>query len=33
LYTGDVKLSEAVRAVGSGRWQDIPPDFGSSTLA
>ena len=33
LYTGDINLSEAVRAVGSGRWQDIPPDFGSSTLA
>lgn len=33
LYTGDVSLKEAVRAVGSGRWQDIPPDFGSSTFA
>jgi phosphoribosylformimino-5-aminoimidazole carboxamide ribotide isomerase len=29
LYTGDVKLTEAVRAVGSGRWQDIPPDLGT----
>ncbi|MDJ0511594.1 MAG: 1-(5-phosphoribosyl)-5-[(5-phosphoribosylamino)methylideneamino]imidazole-4-carboxamide isomerase [Crocosphaera sp.] len=32
LYTGDVSLTEAVRAVGPGRWQDIPPDLGSSTL-
>lgn len=29
LYTGDVNLAEAVRAVGQGRWQDIPPDLGS----
>jgi phosphoribosylformimino-5-aminoimidazole carboxamide ribotide isomerase len=33
IYTGDVSLKEAVRAVGQGRWQDIPPDFGSSALA
>jgi phosphoribosylformimino-5-aminoimidazole carboxamide ribotide isomerase len=33
IYTGDVNLAEAVRAVGSGRWQDVPPDFGSSTFA
>ena len=33
LYTGDVSLSEAVRAVGPGRWQDIPPDLGSSTFS
>jgi phosphoribosylformimino-5-aminoimidazole carboxamide ribotide isomerase len=33
IYTGDVDLREAIQAVGSGRWQDIPPDFGSSTLA
>lgn len=33
LYTGDVSLKEALRAVGPGRIQDIPPDFGSSTLA
>ena len=32
LYTGDVSLTEAVRAVGPGRWQDIPPDLGSSAL-
>lgn len=25
IYTGDVKLSEAIQAVGNGRWQDIPP--------
>jgi phosphoribosylformimino-5-aminoimidazole carboxamide ribotide isomerase len=33
LYTGDISLKSAIRAVGSGRWQDIPPDFGSSALA
>jgi phosphoribosylformimino-5-aminoimidazole carboxamide ribotide isomerase len=33
LYTGDLSLKEAIRAVGQGRWQDVPPDFGSSTLA
>lgn len=33
LYTGDISLKEALRAVGPGRWQDIPPDFGSSTIA
>jgi phosphoribosylformimino-5-aminoimidazole carboxamide ribotide isomerase len=33
LYTGEVSLQEAIRAVGSGRWQDVPPDFGSSALA
>lgn len=33
IYTGDVVLKEAIRAVGQGRWQDIPPDFGSSALA
>ncbi|WAL62342.1 1-(5-phosphoribosyl)-5-[(5-phosphoribosylamino)methylideneamino]imidazole-4-carboxamide isomerase [Thermocoleostomius sinensis] len=32
LYTGAVSLKEAIRAVGQGRWQDVPPDFGSSTL-
>jgi len=29
IYTGDVSLKEAVRAVGDGRWQDVPPDTGS----
>jgi phosphoribosylformimino-5-aminoimidazole carboxamide ribotide isomerase len=33
LYTGNVLLQEALRAVGPGRWQDIPPDFGSSAFA
>lgn len=33
LYTGDVKLQEALRAVGPGRWQDVPPDLGSSAFA
>ncbi|MDJ0898170.1 MAG: 1-(5-phosphoribosyl)-5-[(5-phosphoribosylamino)methylideneamino]imidazole-4-carboxamide isomerase [Xenococcus sp. MO_188.B8] len=26
IYTGDVNLTEAVQAVGNGRFQDIPPD-------
>lgn len=30
LYTGDISLTEAIRAVGQGRWQDVPPDFGSA---
>ncbi|MFB2978372.1 1-(5-phosphoribosyl)-5-[(5-phosphoribosylamino)methylideneamino]imidazole-4-carboxamide isomerase [Microseira sp. BLCC-F43] len=33
LYTGDVSLKEAIQAVGSGRLQDIPPDFGDSAFA
>lgn len=33
LYTGDIALKEAVQAIGPGRLQDIPPDFGSSALA
>ncbi|NJL82994.1 MAG: 1-(5-phosphoribosyl)-5-[(5-phosphoribosylamino)methylideneamino]imidazole-4-carboxamide isomerase [Chloroflexaceae bacterium] len=33
LYTGNVILCEAVRAVGPGRWQDVPPDLGTSFLA
>ena len=32
IYTGDVKLTEAVQAVGNGRFQDVPPD-GFSTFA
>jgi len=32
LYTGAISLSEAIRAVGPGRWQDVPlangPQFG-----
>lgn len=30
LYTGDVSLKEALRAVGPGRWQDVPIDPGSA---
>lgn len=33
LYTGDIQLKEALRAVGPGRWQDVPPSFGSSAIA
>ncbi|MBI4783971.1 MAG: 1-(5-phosphoribosyl)-5-[(5-phosphoribosylamino)methylideneamino]imidazole-4-carboxamide isomerase [Oscillatoriophycideae cyanobacterium NC_groundwater_1537_Pr4_S-0.65um_50_18] len=33
LYTGDIVLPEAIRAVGNGRWQDVPPDLGSSMFA
>ncbi|MGI0485682.1 1-(5-phosphoribosyl)-5-[(5-phosphoribosylamino)methylideneamino]imidazole-4-carboxamide isomerase [Pantanalinema rosaneae CENA516] len=33
LYTGDVVLQEALRAVGPGRWQDVPPDLGTSAFA
>lgn len=33
LYTGDVVLKEALRAIGPGRWQDVPPDLGSSAFA
>jgi phosphoribosylformimino-5-aminoimidazole carboxamide ribotide isomerase len=27
LYTGDLSLKEAVRAIGNGRWQDLPPTW------
>jgi phosphoribosylformimino-5-aminoimidazole carboxamide ribotide isomerase len=33
LYTGDISLKEALRAVGPGRIQDIPPNLGFSTFA
>ncbi|HEY9299498.1 MAG TPA: 1-(5-phosphoribosyl)-5-((5-phosphoribosylamino)methylideneamino)imidazole-4-carboxamide isomerase, partial [Phormidium sp.] len=33
IYTGDVSLKEAIKAVGSGRYQDVPPDLGNSTFA
>lgn len=33
LYTGDVSLKEAIQAVDSGRWQDVPPDLGFSAFA
>ena len=32
LYTGDISLKEAVRAVGNGRWQDVPPSLGESAF-
>ncbi|MEO1686169.1 MAG: 1-(5-phosphoribosyl)-5-[(5-phosphoribosylamino)methylideneamino] imidazole-4-carboxamide isomerase, partial [Cyanobacteria bacterium J06631_12] len=28
LYTGDVSLKQAIRAVGQGRWQDVPTEGG-----
>ncbi|MFQ4141351.1 1-(5-phosphoribosyl)-5-[(5-phosphoribosylamino)methylideneamino]imidazole-4-carboxamide isomerase [Chlorogloeopsis sp. ULAP02] len=33
LYTGDILLKEALRAVGSGRIQDIPPNLDFSAFA
>jgi phosphoribosylformimino-5-aminoimidazole carboxamide ribotide isomerase len=33
IYTGEVKLGESIRAVGEGRWQDIPPDLGATSFA
>ncbi len=30
IYTGEVNLTEAVQAVGQGRWQDVPPNLGST---
>jgi phosphoribosylformimino-5-aminoimidazole carboxamide ribotide isomerase len=33
LYTGDISLKAALQAIGQGRLQDIPPDFGSSAFA
>ncbi|WP_310425775.1 1-(5-phosphoribosyl)-5-[(5-phosphoribosylamino)methylideneamino]imidazole-4-carboxamide isomerase [Chamaesiphon sp. VAR_48_metabat_135_sub] len=33
IYTGEVDLTEAIRAVGEGRWQDIPPDLGTTSFA
>ena len=33
IYTGDVSLKDAIRAVGSGRIQDVPPNLGFSTFA
>ncbi|ABG52787.1 1-(5-phosphoribosyl)-5-[(5-phosphoribosylamino)methylideneamino] imidazole-4-carboxamide isomerase [Trichodesmium erythraeum IMS101] len=32
LYTGGISLKEANQAVGQGRWQDVPPNLGSSTF-
>lgn len=33
LYTGDVRLREALQAIGPGRILDVPPDLGSSAWA
>ncbi|WP_017654827.1 1-(5-phosphoribosyl)-5-[(5-phosphoribosylamino)methylideneamino]imidazole-4-carboxamide isomerase [Fortiea contorta] len=33
LYTGDISLKEALRAIGPGRIQDIPPDLDFTTFA
>ncbi len=33
IYTGAFSLQEAIRAVGQGRWQDVPPDLGQSAFA
>ena len=33
IYTGQVNLTEAIRAVGEGRWQDVPPDLGATSFA
>jgi phosphoribosylformimino-5-aminoimidazole carboxamide ribotide isomerase len=33
LYTGDILLKEALRAIGPGRIQDIPPNLGFSSFA
>jgi len=33
LYTGDINLKEALRAIGQGRIQDIPPNLDFSTFA
>jgi phosphoribosylformimino-5-aminoimidazole carboxamide ribotide isomerase len=33
LYTGDVSLKDAIRAIGPGRWQDVPIEGGGSAIA
>jgi phosphoribosylformimino-5-aminoimidazole carboxamide ribotide isomerase len=33
LYTKEVDLTAAIRAVGDGRWQDVPPDLGATNFA
>ena len=33
IYTGDVVLKEAIRAVGNGRWQDVPIDLDTQAIA
>jgi len=32
IYSGAVDLKEAVRAIGPGRWQDVPLDLGDTRL-
>ncbi len=32
LYSGAFSLTEAIRAVGNGRWQDVPPAGSESTV-
>ncbi len=29
IYTGNIDLKQAIRAVGNGRWQDVPPELGT----
>ncbi len=33
LYTDNISLSEAIRAIGPGRWQDVPPESEPFTIA
>ncbi len=30
IYTGNIQLKEAIKAVGNGRLQDVPPDLGTA---
>jgi phosphoribosylformimino-5-aminoimidazole carboxamide ribotide isomerase len=30
IYTGNIDLKQAIRAVGNGRWQDVPPELGTA---
>jgi len=32
IYTGAIDIQQAVRAIGPGRWQDVPPDLGDTRL-
>ncbi|MEI6427266.1 MAG: 1-(5-phosphoribosyl)-5-[(5-phosphoribosylamino)methylideneamino]imidazole-4-carboxamide isomerase [Pseudanabaena sp. ELA607] len=32
IYTGKIVLKEAIRAVGHGRWQDVPPEDNSALV-
>jgi phosphoribosylformimino-5-aminoimidazole carboxamide ribotide isomerase len=33
IYSGALNLPDAIQAVGQGRWQDVPPDLSSTTIA